>query len=205
MTNQLNIYKPTKNFPKGNGSAFQFKPSVKRNSKGMLEPCIFVEAVAQSQPKPQQGVAKESAFVWVTKDKDGKLHDHPSKIVFCLSITDLTKIDAFLGAASEIRTARMVLNSLQRGSKHVQVETPQIDMRLTHQTKRDDKEVTKGFSLEYASGQDNDPLMKLTSNAGVGHNVIKTYLKPEEQSALLAIVRGVIHRYYFTTWKKADD
>ena len=203
--NQLNFYKPTKNFPKGAGSAFQFKAGTKTNSRGLLEPCIFVEAVAQSKPKPQQGTAKESAFVWVEKGDDGKMRPHGSKIIFCLSITDLSKIDAFFTAASEMRTARLVLNSLQAGSNHVKVEIPPIDMRLVHQTrpKGADTDVSKGFILEYPAGQDNDPCLKLTSNAGVGHNVIKTFLKVEEQALVQALVRGVIHRYFFTTWKQA--
>lgn len=55
---RTSIYKPNNNIK--NGSAFQFSVGTKRNSK---IPVMFIEAVAQSKPKPPPG-SSESPFDW---------------------------------------------------------------------------------------------------------------------------------------------
>jgi len=195
---QLSFYKPVKNFPQRKGAAFQFKPATKRTSKGDNEPCIWVEAVPQSKDKPPQRAAKTSAFVW-----------DESKIIFCLSIVDLGKLSAFFKRSASIDSARFIMNALHENNEKFNVSIPDNRVELVHQTEdpQTKKPVTKGFKLHYPAGHDKDVELVITSNKGIGHSLVKTFLKPEECALLSDLVGGIIFQYYFTdmTYKKIKD
>jgi len=194
---QINFYKPAGNFIPGKktGAAFQFKSATKRTSKGGQEPCVWVEAVQQTKPKPPQRASKQSAFVW-----------DENKIVFCLSIVDLGKLCAFFNTKQSLDSARFVLNAFVANNAKFTFELPANSVELVHQSedRKIKKQVTKGFKMHYPYGQDKDVELVMTSNKGVGHSVVKMFLKPEECALLYELMRGTVGRYCFDAVEFSD-
>lgn len=192
----LNLYKPTPKFPQKTGSAFQFKPSFKTN-KEVKTPCIFVEAVPQTKPKPAGRASRDSAFVWAVRENDEWV-PHPKRVLMCLDIQDLMQIDAFWTEMDRQKTAFYVLNNLRAFNDKVPTDLPENRIDLTHQLQRNDKQITKGFKIEFPFGIEKDPQISLGSNEGAGHNVVRMFLQSHEQAALRCLVQSTMRRYFST-------